>query len=350
MSSPSGPAGKSIFVKDLVPGTPVRELFLLAEAKTGNARNGPYWSLTLQDATGRVEAKIWSPHSQAHAELPAGRLAYVQGMVETFRDKPQINIESLRLVDNDAPGVDLGWFVPVSAVRPDELLAQLEEMLRVELSYKPWRRFCRRVLADEEIRARLLAGFGAKTVHHAYLGGLLEHTLSVARLCLTLCDRYPNLDRETLLVGAVFHDLGKAWEIEGGLVSDYTDEGKLLGHILIGLEKLEPHLAKIADLPRELALHFKHIVISHHGQYEFGSPKLPVTAEAMVLHHADNLDAKLNIFAATHRDMDKAGQTWSPYQRYLDRQVHLPARTPREEKTEKNAKKSDGQCLLPLKA
>jgi 3'-5' exoribonuclease len=341
---------KTAFVADLASGTPVRDLFLLAEAKSGNARNGPYWSLTLQDATGRVEAKIWSPHSQAHTELPAGRLVLVSGQCETFRDKLQLNLDSLTFVDNDAPGVDLGWFVPVSAVRPEELLTQMEELLRCELTFKPWRKFCRRVLGDPDIRARLLAGFGAKSVHHAYLGGLLEHTLSVARLCLTLADRYPELDREVLLVGAVFHDLGKAWEIEGGMVSDYTDDGRLLGHIIIGLEKLEPHLLKSTDLPVELARHFKHIIVSHHGQYEFGSPKLPVTAEAMVLHYADNLDAKLHMFQAAYRDLEKSGQQWSPYHRYLDRQVYLPPRTPREERADKSAKKLEGQCSLPLKA
>lgn len=151
-------------------------------------------------------------------------------------------------------------------------------------------------------------------------------------------------------MGAVFHDLGKAWEIEGGLTSDYTNDGRLLGHIIIGLEKVEPHLARTTDLPPELARHFKHIIVSHHGQYEFGSPQLPATAEAMVLHHADNLDAKLNMFAAVRRDLDKSGQQWSPFHRFLDRQVYLPPRTPREEKADRNAKKTEGQCSLPLKA
>lgn len=341
---------KTQFVKDLVPGTAVRDLFLLAEAKTGTARNGPYWSLTLQDVTGRVEAKIWSPHSQAHPDLAAGSLAFIQGLVDSYRDKPQINIELLRPVDPASANLDLGWFVPASAVRPEELLTQLEELCRTELSFRPWRQFCRRVLGDEDIRPRLLAAFGAKTVHHAYLGGLLEHTLDVVRLCLAISDRYPALDRELLLVGAVFHDLGKAWEIQGGLTSDYTDEGKLLGHILIGLEKLEPHLARVKDLPPELALHFKHVIVSHHGEYEYGSPRLPMTAEAMVLHYADNLDAKMHMIEAAGRETEKSGQSWSPYLRYLERSIHRPARTPLTPRAEKAARKPEGQCLLPLKA
>ena len=164
-------------------------------------------------------------------------------------------------------------------------------------------------------------------MHHAYIGGLLEHTLSVCRLCMVISELYPQVDREILLVGAIFHDLGKAWELNAGIQRDYTDPGRLLGHILLGVEILEPFLVK-TELPPGLKLHLKHLLISHHGEYAYGSPRRPKTVEALILHYADNLDAKVNMTSLLV-DALPEGDSWTPYQRSLERQMFRPERTPR---------------------
>jgi 3'-5' exoribonuclease len=164
---------------------------------------------------------------------------------------------------------------------------------------------------------------------------------------MALCDVYPELDRQTLLAGAIFHDLGKAWELSGGLTNDYTDEGRLLGHIQIGQEKLEPFLKRSKNLDEGLKLHLRHLITSHHGEYDFGSPIRPKTPESFVLHFADNMDAKLNIIDQAYEEMDKNGQEWSPYMRFLERNIYRAPTTP--DASKKKTDKLENQCSLPLK-
>jgi 3'-5' exoribonuclease len=348
---------KQVFVKDLCPGKPVRDIFVVCEARQGQARNGPFWSLVLQDSTGRVEAKIFSPASQQYPDIASGRFVLVEGQVGSFRDQTQIVVDRLHLLAAEAESLDLSQFLPMSAVRPEILLGRLEELHRQHLHYPGWRKFCKSVLGDPDIRPRLLAAPGGKAIHHAYIGGLLEHTVSVAELCLKFCDHYPGLDREILLAAATFHDLGKAWELTSGIARDYTDEGRLLGHIVLGLEILEPFLRK-AGLEPDLAVHFKHILVSHHGEYAYGSPKRPKTAEALALHYADNLDAKMNTVDGVFEGTEEAA--WTPFQKTMDRYLYRARPTPSPLAASGNGRSArgaepkdaakDDQCLLPLKA
>lgn len=352
---------KRQMVRDLQPGQPVRDMFVLSQARQGQARNGPFWSLTLQDSTGRMEARIWSPQSQAYQSLSGGSLVYVEGQAVSYKDQTQLNVEQLQTFDletacNASPPLDLALFVPSSQEAPADLLERIEELCRQHLHYPGWRKLSARVLADEEIRSRLLVAVGGKAIHHAYVGGLLEHTLGVMQLCLSFAELYPHLDKEALLAAAVFHDLGKAWELGGGMVADYTDQGRLLGHIQLGLEVLEPFLRK-AKIDPELVMHFKHMILSHHGEYEYGSPKRPKTAEAMALHYADNLDAKMNQFVTAFAEQEQeAGSAedpvepvWSPFQRSLDRFLYRPRPTPGNHTAQRRNEKRENQCLLPLK-
>ena len=213
---------------------------------------------------------------------------------------------------------------------PRHRLDELEALCRKEFTYKPWRKFILSVLEDEAIRVPLLTAPAAKSVHHAWVGGLLEHTLSVATLCLRFCDHYPDLDRQTLLAGAICHDLGKIWEFSGGLANDYTDAGRLVGHINLCLGKLDRHLAK-SGLDEELILHFQHLILSHHGLYEYGSPRLPQTAEAFALHYADNIDAKITQSRSLFGELEDGESGWSPYQKSLERQLFQAPKTPEAE-------------------
>ncbi len=326
----------------------MNDTFILAAANMAQSRNGPYWSLTFQDATGTIDGKIWSPKSLEYPTLEPGQMCQVQGFVENYRDKNQLKVDHMEFRDTSDSEIDLSDYMPTSSEPPQELLEALEDLVTLHMKHAPWKKLCRKVLGDAEIRKRLLIAPGAKTVHHAYMGGLLEHTLQVAKACMALCDIYPSLDRQTLLAGAIFHDLGKAWELSGGLANDYTDEGRLLGHIQIGQEKLEPFLNRSKTLEPGLKLHLKHLITSHHGEHDFGSPVRPKTPEAFILHFADNMDAKLNIIDQAYGEMDKTGQEWSPYMRFLERNIYRPSPTP--DKTTKNNDKPENQCLLPLKA
>jgi 3'-5' exoribonuclease len=230
--------------------------------------------------------------------------------------------------------LELTDFLPSSAVPPEELLREIKEILDSELTFKPWSNLCTNVLCDEHIRASIFNAPGAKSIHHAYAGGLLEHTLTVIRICRALAELYPQADKEILLVAALFHDLGKAFELSHGIRREYTDVGRLLGHIQIGLEVLEPFLRKTKDLPPELTMHLKHLIVAHHGELAFGSPCLPQTVEAFILHYADNLDAKINTVQGALKAPDgEEINGWSEYHRTLGRYLYQPMRTPVAAKT-----------------
>jgi len=339
---------KRIFVRDLGVGVQVSECFLIAQASKGQARNGPFWSLKLQDASGVIDAKLWSPAAQGFDDIQAGQFALATGAVTAYRDQPQINLDALQLLGSSPEGVDFGNFLPESAEKPESLYARLEEFLCANIGHAPWRRFCKKVLSDPEIREKLLAAPGAKAMHHAYRGGLVEHTLAVCRVVLALCQLYPALDRDTLLAAAAFHDMGKAWELSSGLTRDYTDEGQMLGHIILGMNILEPFLRKARDLDPGLTLHFRHMLVSHHGELAFGSPRTPMTPEAMLLHFADNIDAKVHQFQAAVDDPAKIGVTG--FVRGLDRYVFNPARVRPEAPQPRKPEQGPSQCSLPLKA
>ena len=320
-------AFKQQWIDDFAAGEDVDGLFLLASATQQQARNGPFWRLELKDATGSIEARIWSPASQAYTELRAGLIAQVEGRAESFREQLQVNVTRLRLMSaEELSDLPMAAFLPASARAPQAMFDELEALCRREFTHKPWRAFALALLGDEDIRGRLLFAPAAKGVHHAFVGGLLEHTLGVVKICLSLADLYPELDRQTLLAGALCHDLGKIWELSGGLTNDYTDAGRLVGHINLCLLRLEQPLRK-SGLDPALALHLQHLILSHHGLLEYGSPKLPQTVEAMVLHYADNIDAKLGQCRALF-DPEADQPAWSSYQNTLSRQIYLAPRSP----------------------
>lgn len=341
---------KSSFISQLQEGQKIEDLFVLADARLAESKNGPYWNLRLQDKTGRIEAKIWHPQSSHYTGLAPGHFILVKGVVRSFRGQPQLTINQLQVFDEPGAEVDWSLYIPSSSRPPEEMLQELEHLCQEELSYKPWLALSRSVFKDPEIRPRLLAAPAAKTIHHAYRGGLIEHSLSVARMCLLMASLYPELDREILLVAACFHDLGKAWELEAGISQEYTDPGRLLGHIQLGLEVLDPFLKQTKDLDSGLIMHFKHLLISHHGEHEFGSPKRPKTPESFALHYADNLDAKIKVWNQAVTGLDRSETNWTAFFPFLERQLYHPRKTadcaPKDVPKKPGASK---QCLLPLK-
>lgn len=321
---------KKQWIKDIRAGDEVKSVFLITNVIQGQDRNGrSYWKLEIKDKTGSLEARIWYPQSQTYTP-ENNRLVYISsGRASSYQNQLQVTINVLQVLDDDTQ-IDLSAFVAASSRPSADMLAEIEELCSHELFYKPWLDFALTVLHDPQVRSGFLTSPGAKMIHHAWAGGLVEHTLSVAKLCLAFCDYYPELDRQILLVAAIFHDIGKIWEYSGGLNTDYTDMGRLLGHIDLGLEYLAPYLEKAEQLGLDpaLSLHFRHMIISHHGTHEFGSPCLPQTAEAFALHFADNLDAKLTQIRTIYKDQMQPDGTWSQYQKSLERILYHPVHTP----------------------
>lgn len=327
----SVPDSEHQYVRSITPGTAVNTVLAIAEAVRKEARNGPFWIVELKDATGNLPARIWSPLAQQFEDIPSGRLALVEGRAERYREQTQLSVTALRLLSDEETAVlDTTAFMPSSARSPLLMFDELEALADAVLTHVPWRDFLRRALHNDDIRTRLLKATAAKGIHHARVGGLLEHTLGVVRLCLHFAERYPQLDRQTLFVGAVCHDLGKLWELTSGLSTEYTDEGRLAGHIFLGLEHLRPHI-EAAGLAQDQVLHLQHLILSHHGEYAYGSPRLPQTAEAIALHYADNMDAKMDQFRALFSDIGPEEGVWSPYQKSLERAVYRAPRTPLED-------------------
>ena len=340
---------KGCYVKDISATSEARGLFAVSQAAQGQSRNGPYWRLTLVDASGSLEAKIWSPLSADFNEIPSGSLVWVEGRAGLYRDQVQLTVEHMRLLDEaESAAVDHTALMPASPYPLDDMLQELDGLIKTEFTHAPWRKLVQGFFNNEDLRAAFRICPAAKGVHHAYVGGLLEHTLSVFTLCRRIADQYPELDRQTLLAGALFHDIGKVREFSGGLANDYTDEGRLLGHLMLGIEMLAPFMAK-SGLEEPLQQHLKHLILSHHGELQFGAVRPPHTPEAMALHYADNLDAKMAQCRGLFAQLDDEGQDWTPWQATLGRPVYRAALTPEKAAPATRKKAVKEECLSLLK-
>lgn len=333
-------------------GEELSSCYLIGQASLQQSRNGPYWRLELKDASGTLEAKIWSPLSLSLPALSPGQMVDVEGRVSLYREQLQLTVDTLRVLEEEEVAkLPIEQYLPSSPRPACDMLEEIEALCDANLAHKPWKKFMRMVLSDKNIRPRLLVAPAAKSVHHAYAGGLLEHMLSVAKLCMLMAGHYPELDRQTLLAAALLHDIGKLEEMEGLLVTEYTHEGKLLGHIVQGIIMLEPFLKK-SGLEGELVLHFKHLIASHHGELQFGAVREPCTPEAFALHYADNLDAKLAQCRSLLPQDPAETMSWCAYQSLLGRSLCRPMRTPedlakgakQEQKAENRQEKR--QCSL----
>lgn len=337
---------KGVFIKDIEENCRVAGAFVTRDPSQGLSRNGPFWKLTLADNSGSLEAKIWPPLSADFANIAAGAIARVTGRASRYREQLQITIDSFEpLSEEETREIDAADFMPASSRDIEEMFKELRLLCLEEFKYPPWRKLALAALNDADLAYKFKTMPAAKSVHHAYVGGLLEHTLGVFKLCEAIADHYPELDRQTLLAGALFHDFGKIREFSGGFANDYTNEGRLVGHIFLGLEMLAP-LARKCGLKDSLLEHFAHLILSHHGEPEFGAAKRPQTPEALALHYADNLDAKLAQCRALFANMEQ--NEWSAWQKTLDRAMFHPARTP-EGKDERKSGRGDNLCLSLLK-
>lgn len=281
-------------------------------------KNGkPYESILLQDKTGTLDAKIWDPNNAGIGEFDVLDYIEVYGEVTSFQGALQVNVKRIRKCqEGEYSPAD---YLPVSKYNIDEMFGALLSYIdQVENKYlkELLKAF---FVEDEAFITAFKKSSAAKTVHHGFMGGLLQHTLSVVRLCEYYCSAYSMLNKDLLISAAICHDIGKTREISLFPQNDYTDEGQFLGHIVIGTEMVGEKIRKIEGFPTMLASELKHCILAHHGEYEFGSPKKPAIMEAVALNFADNTDAKLQTFTEMLENSTETG--WMGFNRLFDSNV-----------------------------
>jgi len=307
---------KTSFVTDLNSEQSITTFFLVHEKEIRNTREGkPYLRLELGDRSGTIEARMWDQFDIAAKDISRDDFVKVNARVEIYRNKPQLSLQQLRLAKPEE--VDLADFLPQTKENVEKLYAQLLEYAGSIAN--PWlKKLVTGVISDPAIAAKYKRAPAAKVMHHAYLGGLLEHVIGLCGLAKQIAAHYPELDVDLLLTAAMLHDVGKLEELCFERAIGYTVEGQLLGHIVMELETVSKAMDAIEGFPANLKTVVQHMLISHHGQYEFGSPKLPMIREAMAFHYMDDLDSKLAAVRAALA-VDTGEPEWSAYSGALGR-------------------------------
>jgi 3'-5' exoribonuclease len=307
---------KSPFVAELISEQTVTAFFIVCEKEVRNTRDGkPYLRMELGDRTGTLEARMWDQFETHTKDISRDDFVKVQGRVELYRGKPQISLQQVRIAKPEE--VDLADFLPSTKENVEKMYA---ELLAFAASIEnPWlNKLVTGILNDPKIAPRYKKAPAAKVMHHAFLGGLLEHVVGLCGLAVQIAAHYPELNRDLLLTVAILHDVGKLDELCYEKSIGYTTEGQLLGHIVMEVETVSIAMNAIEGFPPALKAVVQHLLISHHGQYDFGSPKLPMIREALVFHYLDDMDSKLAA-VRTALAASAAGDEWSTYSAALGR-------------------------------
>jgi 3'-5' exoribonuclease len=313
---------KSRFVDQIREGDRVDDLFLVKSAKIGETKAGkPYLILTVMDKSGELTGPIWDNAEKFLDICRPGEFIQLQALVQSYKEKPQLKIDGLAAVAKDE--VDLADFLPTTLRNREEMAAEMQDLIRT-ITNPHLKKLLNHFFKKDEIWQRFQDAPAAKGIHHAYIGGLLEHCLSMAKIADMLAAHYEGVDRSLLIAGALLHDIGKVEELgmANGLV-DYTDQGRLKGHLVIGSELIGRVAARQTDFPDGLLAQLQHLILSHHGRQEFGSPVVPMTVEAFLLSSIDDIDAKMNLIEQLRRKMNSDAMSWSEYQRSLERFLFL---------------------------
>jgi 3'-5' exoribonuclease len=312
------------FVNELGDGDSVEEIYVLADKQLRANRNANLYLLAnLRDKTGLLSGLMWNVTEESVGHINAGDFVRVKGKVQLYQGALQMILTHIQTVAAD--GLDVADFYPQTGQDIEKLARRLREIL-LAIEDPQLRMLMECFLADEAImRDFCRAPAGAKA-HHAYHGGLIEHVVNILETAHRIADLYPQINADLLLAGIFLHDIGKIRELTYETTFAYSDEGQLLGHLVIAVQMLDEKIQQVARMtgesfPPETVLRLKHMILSHHGSYEFGSPKLPMTPEAVALHHLDNLDAKVHEFARSIQDDPNAGSSWTPYSPRLTRKL-----------------------------
>lgn len=307
------------FIETLREGERINDVYLCKYKQSAVTKNGkPYENVILQDKTGTIDAKIWEPNSMGIDDFDMLDYIAVVADVTSFQGALQVNIKRVRKVREGE--YDPANYLPVSEYDIEDMYKQLLNFVNgIKNPYlsKVAKHF---FVEDTDFVKRFKFSSAAKSVHHGFVGGLLEHTLSVLKLCQFYVKQYPILNEDLLMTAALCHDIGKVYELSAFPENDYTDDGQLLGHIVMGCEMVGEQIRAIEGFPKKLANELKHCILAHHGELEFGSPKKPALVEAVALNFADNTDAKMETMKEIFR---AAGETneWLGYNRLLESNI-----------------------------
>jgi 3'-5' exoribonuclease len=287
---------KSPYVNEIEPNQVITTTFLVHSKEVRQKKTGElYLSLLLGDRTGEVDAKMWDNVTEVLDSFDRDDFVKVKGMTQIFHNRPQITIHKVRRLDDSE--IDFADYFPSSRRDPGEMWTELRATVAA-MGNPHLKALVEALLDDEDVACRYRRAPAAKQIHHAYLGGLIEHVLSLCTLARTVAAHYPNVDYDLLLAGVVLHDIGKIYELNYERGFSYSDRGQLLGHITIGLRMVADKLCGLPDFPAPLRSLVEHMILSHHGQLEFGSPKLPQFPEALLLHYLDDMDSKMECMRA----------------------------------------------------
>jgi 3'-5' exoribonuclease len=311
-------------VELLCDGESIEEIYLVTDKQLRTNRQGNlYLQLELRDRTGGISARMWNANEHQFRTFDEGDFLRIKGKVQLYQGSLQVLFVGFEKVDRHL--VDLGEFMPQSSQDIGGMLEKLRALL-LRLENVHLRALVECFFMDEQFMNGFCKAPAGVRNHHAYLGGLLEHVVTLLDAADRLAPLYPELNRDLLLMGVFLHDIGKVRELSYQRVFGYTDEGQLVGHLVIGAQMLDEKAAKVPELtgepfPQELLLRLKHMILSHHGTHEFGSPRLPMTPEAIALHHLDNFDAKVHSFTRDIRDDRQGTSAWTPYNPSLQRRL-----------------------------
>jgi 3'-5' exoribonuclease len=310
---------KNQFIHDIKVGGFVDDIFVLAEKTMAQKRDGNnFLNVTLSDKTGVIKGVVWDNVEKISAAAASGDFVRIQGKVNEYKGEFQLVIKNMEACSREL--IDPADFLPATSRDIDSMF---DRLIRITSSLETdfFRKLIEAFWNDEEFVRNFKAAPAAKRMHHAYIGGLLEHTLSMVSLADKVAGHYSGINRDLLLTGALLHDIGKVREYEYEVSIDYSDEGRLLSHIVMGLEMVDEKLAEIKDFPKDQLLLLKHMIVSHHGSREFGSPEPPKTIEAVVLNYIDELDSKVKGIRDFIESEDP-NETWTSFHRVLDRHFY----------------------------
>ena len=304
-----------LWIKDIAEDDTVTGHYRVTGKRLAKTRNGkPFLNITLGDRTGEIEAKVWDAAETLSPVFQEGDILAVEGNVESYRGQIQIRLSRLNPAQEP---IDETIFFESSPENISDMMASLRDVLKA-VKNEHLKRLINRFFTDREFLSIFKQAPAAKSFHHNYIGGLLEHTLSVCRMARYVARHYPQLDEDLLLSAAFFHDIGKTRELASTHTIDYTDEGRLIGHVVLSVILLDDKLRHLKDFPPDLATRLKHMILSHHGQFEFGSPKRPKFLEAFALNLIDDLDAKINGLDR-YMKKDRRDGAWTDFNRLFDR-------------------------------
>lgn len=296
-------------------------LFLVKEKTVAVGKNGrPFMGLQLGDATGTIDARLWDRVDELSREFENGDILKIKGQVQLFQNRKQLIVHKLERIDSAT--VNFEDFIPQAARSAEDMMAELLHLVR-SMKNDHIRQLVLDTLEDPEIRPKVLRAPAAKSIHHAWIGGLLEHILSICKIMDFMGTHYPFLNRDLLLFGAIYHDIGKITELSYDNGISYTNRGRLIGHMQIACEMIDKKASRILGFDEELRDICKHIILSHHGKLEYGSPKRPKFLEAMVVAMIDDFDSKVATVKSIVDNEKGSGEKWSRYNDLFDRYFML---------------------------